>query len=1052
MNTRRLPQKHRHIVRDLMLCVLWLCSLAGCHSTQAPQATLVSSRVYSKLDPTQPLLIPLLLPDPAVLIEVRSRNINLRSRVLDSSGQISSDIHLAFLRSAPIYHFMDAARPHQRYTLELTPLQTNRLASVTVNVYALPTGSNEDATLVAAWRNLARGLQFVSGEEGADWAGNLTALSLARQGFEQLRRQEPALWARYFKAYFDYYPLYRYAEALQAANALLHAADELGLPNLSLLSHQLAGQILIEHDAAEDKGHAQQNLQLAQRHFTRARQLARAADNDFETAWAINNAGITFYYQAKTRKALDCYAEALNRAIDLHDTYLQNLIGSNLAVAQEKSGHIDQAIETLLKVQDAQGAYKDPLEAENVLSLLGFDYLKLYRFPQALDVLNQALALSIKYDWAEDRGRNRLLLGQVYRELGQQDKSLTYLQLALPDLETAHDGRAMRRALSLSADIHRMNQRFAAMARDRARQEDYVVTDAERADWLRSSARDAAAQARFDLAIRLYRQSANADASGSFSPLAQLALLHACVLETRLRANPDCSTTKLQSGFDAIQSAQASTSELEGKFLWAQLQAREGRHETARTLMASLVDDIGFYRQSLPGILGAWYWDARRQIFDFYMQLELSAPTAAEQSALDSLLALNRMRNTSLYSSRSYSAQPQQGAEHPSAEAIRTLMARRNQAGNQQALAAAQRGIDQLLLSGADHARAEHHRLSAGELRQELRQLPDDYSVLTFYFSEHKAWAWVGNKQGLKRYELGSGGEIPDLIDNTKANIRTVNNESLRTELTQLGQDLLAPLQHELGARILFLGAGTLSDFPLEALVLDGQFLIRHHQVVNIMSMNDLYWLEKNLGRPLHPASVFLAGDPASPSRDLPELRGTAQELDSVQKRFPQAVITRYQGSKLVRAAFDSDSFSGADLIHIASHAFIDREYPELSRLTLSGGGETGQFLTPNDLKYRPIPAQLVVLSACSTAGLNRFDYDNNLGFVSRFLQQGSGWVLASLWPIPDRTTARFLDEFYKQLAAGADVAGALRRTKLKLLDSKPSLSVSWASFQLFSR
>jgi len=74
------------------------------------------------------------------------------------------------------------------------------------------------------------------------------------------------------------------------------------------------------------------------------------------------------------------------------------------------------------------------------------------------------------------------------------------------------------------------------------------------------------------------------------------------------------------------------------------------------------------------------------------------------------------------------------------------------------------------------------------------------------------------------------------------------------------------------------------------------------------------------------------------------------------------------------------------------------------------------------------------------------------LGFVSRFLRQGSGFVIASLWPIPDRTTATFLAGFYQQLAAGTDVAGALRQTKLALLESGPSGNVQWASFQLFSR
>lgn len=1050
----QLLQKNiKQTICGIALCILYACSLAGCGAEPAAQPILLSSSSHSELTESQTLRIPLLSSAQPLLIEVLARNVKHRSEVLDNHGQIISKVQLDFLRSAPVYHLIDATPVQADYTLEVTPMHSNQRASITVKIYALPAVSESDATLASAWRDLAKGLQQVDGEAAEDWAGSLAALSRAQQSFDRLQLKEPALWALYFSAYIKYYPLYQYADALTSASTLIASGYESGVPLLSLLGHQLAGQIQIERDAGNDETQARQNLQEALQHFTAARQLAEQSDNTFEIVWAINNAGITLYYQDEISDALDQYALALEMAIQLQDTYLVNLIGGNTAVAQERLGYTDKAVETLLRLLREQGIQNDPIEREHLLSLLGQYYLKLYRFPEALDVLNQALELGLENQWVESRGRNRLLLGQAYRQLGQADKSLALLQLALPDLEAAHDGRGMRRALALSADISRLQQHFSKMRHDRARQEDYLATDTGRADWLQSQARDAAAEARFELAISLYRQSGELYALSSFEPLAQLARLNACVIEMRLRAGSGCSSSDLAAAYGSIQSMQASTLALEGHYLWAQLFALEGKHQIAGKLLADLVDEINFYRHELPGVLGAWYWDARRQIFEDYMKLELDPDTANEQTAVRSFLALDRVRNASFNYANQGVRPARENPQHQATATFRSLLAKRSRAKSAEARIAAQNSIDQLLLSHALDTGTINRQPTAAEFRQQLGQLPPDWSVLTFYFTDQMAYAWTGNSDGLKLHQLGSGIELRQLIEKARDNIRTINHASLDQDLVELGDRLLAPIQHDLRFRVLFINAGALSDFPLEALPVAGQALVRQHQLVNVASANHLEWLTKNLERPFRPDSIFLAGNPAFSPQGPQELRGAASELATVQAYFPAAMTTVRQGNELSRSAFDSPALDSADLIHIASHATIDTEYPELSRLALSNDADIGEeFLTPSDFVNRQFSAQLAVLSACSTVGLNRFDYDANLGFVTQFLHQGSGLVLASLWPIPDRATALFLAEFYRRLAAGDGIASALRNTKLNVLDTQPSAGVQWAAFQLFSQ
>lgn len=1054
-----MPQEiKKGLLPRIVLTILCAASMVHCDSNPPPEPILLTSETLSALAVDQPQSLEFEVTARAVLIEIRGTDLNHLSRVFNSDGDLLSEVHLAFLRSAPVYHLIDAAAEPSVYTLEIQAAQTTRQSFVTVKLYALPTRPASDTTLVAAWRKLAQGLQYIDSEAAEDWNASLTALSEAARRFEQLGQNEPALWARYFKAYFEYYPLYRYSKSLAAANDLVHTASQLNLPVLVMLSHQLAGQIRIERESGNDEEYARINYQQAQENFIAASRLAASLNNGFETVWALNNSGITYHYQDEPYRSVDRYQQALDLAIELEDRYLINLIGTNMAVSQEKLGLIEEAIDTLLQLQQKLTVQNDPRELGHILSLLGKFYLKLYQFPQALEALNQALELSKEQERAESRARNRLLLGQVYREMGQPDKSLVNLELSIPDLEISHNGRGLKRAWALSADINRQSRRFEEMRADRVRQAQYLATDPDRAEWLASKARDAEAEADFGSAIDLYRRSSDLFASTAFWRLGQLALLKACVLEVRIKPRPACSADALAEVHEAIQSLQASIHSLEGAYLWAQLHSLHGNLNAARSIMAELVEDMQFYRHSLPGVLGAWYWEARREIFDFHMKLNLEAGENQADIAFASFMALSKLRNAGRLESRGNSASTArrleiQGHKEKFVDELRVLIAQREQADTVETLEAAQRRIDRFFLASGDGDMLPAVGIDETDFRLQLKNLPADWSILSYYFSGRQAFAWTGNNQGLTLHKLGSGKEILALIENIKGNIRTINNRSLNGELARLGAYLIAPVAHELRFNVLFMGAGVLSDFPLEALIHDREFMLRNHRVLNVMSGLTLDQTVANVASPFKPHRIFLAGNPSGSNGGFQELGGTAEELAVIQTRFQGEEIKLFEGRNLSLSALNGEDFSTAELIHIASHATIDLEYPELSRIIFSGAGESSaDFFTPADLDGRQISAKLVVLSACSTVGLNRFEYDSNLGFVSEFLHSGSSHVMASLWPIPDRATARFVAGFYQEISVTANPAAALRNTKLKMIDAGQTGVDQWAAFQLFSK
>jgi CHAT domain-containing protein len=56
--------------------------------------------------------------------------------------------------------------------------------------------------------------------------------------------------------------------------------------------------------------------------------------------------------------------------------------------------------------------------------------------------------------------------------------------------------------------------------------------------------------------------------------------------------------------------------------------------------------------------------------------------------------------------------------------------------------------------------------------------------------------------------------------------------------------------------------------------------------------------------------------------------------------------------------------------------------------------------------------------------------------------------LVASLWPVKDDTTARFMTNFYARLHQASSVASALREAQLELRQQHPN-PYYWAAFTL---
>jgi tetratricopeptide (TPR) repeat protein len=178
----------------------------------------------------------------------------------------------------------------------------------------------------------------------------------------------------------------------------------------------------------------------------------------------------------------------------------------------------------------------------------------------------------------------------------------------------------------------------------------------------------------------------------------------------------------------------------------------------------------------------------------------------------------------------------------------------------------------------------------------------------------------------------------------------------------------------------------------------------------------------------------------------LPRLRRVDAEARGVTRGFPGS--TRLSGRNATVARVLEAAERGYPVLHVAAHARVDPHSPGRSALFLAPDGAASGALRLVEIETRRLPFQLVVLSACTTAG-GREDRGEGLrGPARAFLSAGSRSVVATGWSISDRAAARQMEALYRELAQNVPVGEALARVKRgEIRAGRPPRD--WAAFQL---
>ncbi len=140
-----------------------------------------------------------------------------------------------------------------------------------------------------------------------------------------------------------------------------------------------------------------------------------------------------------------------------------------------------------------------------------------------------------------------------------------------------------------------------------------------------------------------------------------------------------------------------------------------------------------------------------------------------------------------------------------------------------------------------------------------------------------------------------------------------------------------------------------------------------------------------------------------------------------------------------------------ARIVHVATHASADPAHPLYSRIYLTDDPDAPDdgVIHLFELQDFTLPADLVVLSGCSTAAGQAQAGEGTIGLQYAVRAAGARTSLATLWPVDDSATADVMGAFYAGLAEGLPADRALQLAQVAYLDAHTGAEASpyyWAA------
>ena len=377
-----------------------------------------------------------------------------------------------------------------------------------------------------------------------------------------------------------------------------------------------------------------------------------------------------------------------------------------------------------------------------------------------------------------------------------------------------------------------------------------------------------------------------------------------------------------------------------------------------------------------------------------------------------------------------------------------------------EALARAQQAYGALLLEMRE-ANPAYAALVHGEVasaREVMGALAPDEAVLEYLVGDSTTVVFIVTRDTVEALDLKVNHRtLAAQVDFARSTLTSpttgATRPAWRPSLRRLYRELVAPVETSgllAGKRRLLIAPhAELHYLPFAALLVPGppeRLLIERYVLEYVPSAS--VWLRLRERPQRTAASGVLALAPRTAA-----LPGSQAEVAAIGRIYGDRarVLTRVGATEGAFRMLAPEQ----GIIHLATFGVLNKHNPLFSYVQLgAGSGEDGR-LEVHEVFGLTLNARLLVLSACQTgvaAGVlaDVPPGDDWVGLVNAFLYAGASNVMATLWPVADVSTARLMERFYREFAAGQTEVEALARAQRAAARSSATAHpFFWAGFTM---
>lgn len=789
---------------------------------------------------------------------------------------------------------------------------------------------------------------------------------------------------------------------------------------------------------------------LALGYLNRALVIFRNLKNRPSEGNTLNDLGNVHYRMSRFDQALKYYEKALAIRQETGNRIGEGSTLLNIANVHYALSNYEKALDFYSRSMAIRVELKDRNGEAATVNNLGNVYYRLSRYEKALKNYGNALAIYRELKNRNSEGSALSNLGEAHEQLGQYDQALAEYQQALDIRREVGDRHG--EALTLN-DLGEVNRRMGnnEKALDYYRQALSIrreigdrIGEGDTLNDIGKSYRDLK---RLDESMRAHEQ-ALAIARGIRDRLGEAAALNELMLACRDGRKSRLAVFYGKQAVNLYQQIRTDIKTLEKESQQSFIKSRE---DTYRNLADILIGENRLPEaEQVLGLL------KQEEYFEFIRRDASSAPGSGSAALTTDEAALQKRYRE--ISDKVTAIGAERGALADKKN--RTPEEERRLAKLDADLVVAGQAFQKFLvrleseLSGSTDGTAKIFYLRESQgLMEDLREMGHGVVALHTLITDEKYRVILTTPDIQKGFEYPiKAAELNrkillfrQILQNPKIDPVPMARELYRILVEPVSQDLRAA-----GARTLMWSLdGALRYLPMAALHNGERYLIEEYGISIFTPASQARLKDA-------PAAGWRAlglGVTRSFGESTPALPGVRDEMNSIIRDESAGKDSSGSAGALPGTIRLDDQFTQPamleglrqrpSVVHIASH-FMFQPGNETSSALLLGDGT---LLTMAQIKVLPRlfgGVELLTLSACNTAtGGGGATGKEVEGFAVLAQRQGAKGVIASLWPVADRSTKNLMQEFYRsrETEPGLTKAEALRKAQIKLLSGATSSS-----------